>query len=169
MLRIPRSGPMTGMRIRKTRRTLSVLAALAIVTAACAAVRAEDATRSALKGCLLASPAGLYQLTEDESGTVYNLVGDAEALGFLVGADVLVTGNRLAPNQVGVTPSHQGQGSSGASAVETSGSDPQVENSFRVASAVKFNDLCALSTTSKVNRQPDVGIETPRPDSDPVR
>ncbi len=143
-----------------TKTTASVLAALALATATSAAA-AESASRSALKGCLLASPSGAYQyqLTEDETGTVYDLVGSSDQLGLLVGSDILVTGSRLEQNEDRIASSRDGRVASEGRANETSESDSRDQNSFRVTGAVKFNDLCVLSTTSTTYQRPDLEIE----------
>jgi hypothetical protein len=133
-----------------TRSPISVLAMLLMGAATCAAAKTEN---SAIRGCLWASPVGAYQLTADDTGAVYNLVGSSEELGLLVGSDVLVTGSRLAENEAAVDSQRD---------VERTGSNEMferaspAENSFRVIRAIKFNDLCVLSSTSKA-RVPDSG------------
>ena len=130
-------------------KTVSVWAALSLAAATCAAATPENPNRSAIKGCLIASPSGTYHLTDDDTGTIYNLVGSSEALGTLVGADVLVTGSRLAAHQAPVAPSRDDRVGGGRGSNEMFESEPPAENSFRVTSAVKFNDLCVLSSASK--------------------
>ncbi len=142
-----------------TKTTASVLAALALVTATSAATAAEISTRSALKGCLLASPVGAYQLTEDETGTVYDLVGNSETLGQLVGSDVLVTGSHLAQNADRVGSSRDGRLVSQVGAKDTSQSDSPAQDSFRVTGAIKFNDLCVLSTAKSTYQHSESEIE----------
>ncbi len=100
-----------------------------------------------------------YQLTEDETGTVYDLVGSSDQLGLLVGSDILVTGSRLEQNEDRIASSRDGRVASEGRANETSESDSRDQNSFRVTGAVKFNDLCVLSTTSTTYQRPDLEIE----------
>ena len=118
----------------------------------------DQAPRAALKGCLSATAAGNYRLAEDESGAVYNLIGNPETLRMLVGTDVLVTGQNLETRQ----PPHQNESNSGGSTGQIQAepasypADGQAvgANSFRVINAVKVADVCVLSAAQSASLLP---------------
>jgi len=97
--------------------------------------------QSALKGCLSATLLGGYKLTDDETGTVYNLVANPENLRMLVGNDVLVTGHSLRAFGDGTDEREQNN----KSAREPGAREASDTNSFQVVNALKVADVCSLS------------------------
>jgi hypothetical protein len=132
---------------------------LLLLTTACLVAQDRTQAATALKGCLFATPSS-YQLADDETGTVYGLVGNPQDLRMLVGNDVLVTGHNLeAREDEGARTGDKNIGGgvrSGddgpavmARAVKARGeaeSEASTANSFRVVTAIKVSDVCVLSS-----------------------
>ena len=125
--------------------------------------RAPNRQEASIKGCLWATLQGTYQLAEDETGAVYNLIGSLESLRLLVGNDVVVGGHSLEARE-GDAGRERGNEKSprdvryesdspvaGPRESGTRGGTP----SFLVLTAIKVSDLCALtSITSFTSAEP---------------
>lgn len=142
-------------------KTAFILSFMLLVTVAALAQNQEpspnSATPQALRGCLSSTPPGGYELADDETGAVYNLVGNPEGLRMLVGNDVLITGQALGiqesesekeddPAGSGLQP----KGRVFTEAERRSSNKIGGGNSFRVVSTIKVSDLCILSAGRQI-------------------